>query len=649
MNELPHIPNYKVVAKLGRGGQGEVFSAIELRSGKEVAVKITGHNGYPALRTEYDILTYLNAKITGCSPMLYAAGTTTDVHFIVMEKFSCSLNCLRDRFGPFSMKTMLRLLKKMIYAFSEIHSVGVIHRDPKPANVLINLKSNEIVINDYGLARFAAQFMQTPRKEEYFLGTTVFACQKAHLRREQDFASDLTALIYSAFDLHWDELPWSHFMDSTNPKDPDYHSKIAYLKNTDTIKAFYPDIPVALVSVLRYLDYLPFGAMPSQNLILQLLDDALDEIGEQDSGLFEWEEYDTKDERLALEGIADPDSIQIQLNIQPHMSQDIPLPVEHSHTPSQPILVRPKPRKAVPGVPIDIFRHQISRKRISGETGIPHTLSKPIVPSKSASHEASGQNGSALSPHQPSAPNKVDKTQRISQKSPPLVVQDKPAAHRPSVSQERPVEAMLLKTLMRDIFSNEPISIQPTSEELDRSLDTCLSSASSEEALFLTCATYPIEYSNNVPDSICLRTATYSSNYVTGSNHVITSTESSNYITSCDYLETAAVVFNRNSTSRGIVNVRAFVKDHIRSTKHPLVFVFLSTFGWYIASLIDSNMFAAPWLAVIALVVVKLILGIWIWIYTGSLVKRYIDIQIFSNYQMESDLLGNGIHLALKL
>ncbi len=154
---FPEIPGYARERELGRGGMGVVFAATQVASGRHVAIKVVrgaawvGENALRSFRREIAVLARLSHPWIAA---LYDAGTTADgEHWFAMELVE-GRTLLRDadeRHLP--RPDRLRLFAKVCDAIQHAHAHGVVHRDVKPSNVLVDARGEPRVL-DFGLAKF---------------------------------------------------------------------------------------------------------------------------------------------------------------------------------------------------------------------------------------------------------------------------------------------------------------------------------------------------------------------------------------------------------------------------------------------------------------------------------------------------------------
>ena len=154
--EADRLGPYRLVSRLGEGGMGVVHLALDAH-GRAVAIKVLRpHVAYDPearwrLEREVDTLTRIrstrvaavvDSDITGDRPYLvtrYVAGPSLD-------------DVVTDE-GPLGPDELVRLGRGLVEALEAIHAVGVVHRDLKPGNVL--LEDGEPVVIDFGIAHIA--------------------------------------------------------------------------------------------------------------------------------------------------------------------------------------------------------------------------------------------------------------------------------------------------------------------------------------------------------------------------------------------------------------------------------------------------------------------------------------------------------------
>ncbi|MBK5292563.1 MAG: serine/threonine protein kinase, partial [Acidobacteriia bacterium] len=141
------IAHYKITAKLGEGGMGEVYRATDLKLNREVALKVLPESfaqdpdRMARFQREAHVLASLNhpniAAIYGLEESESAHTSSASATAIVMELVDGETLADRLRRGPLALDESLRVAGQIADALDAAHHKGIVHRDLKPANVKI--------------------------------------------------------------------------------------------------------------------------------------------------------------------------------------------------------------------------------------------------------------------------------------------------------------------------------------------------------------------------------------------------------------------------------------------------------------------------------------------------------------------------------
>ncbi len=151
---------YRIIGLLGRGGMGEVYRATDLTLGQSVALKFlpeeASRNQRLLERFHGEVrVARLVSHPNVCR--VYDIGEIEGMPFISMEYVDGEdLSCLLLRIGRLPADKAVETARKLCAGLTAAHDRGVIHRDLKPQNIMIN-KRGEIVIMDFGLAAISDQ------------------------------------------------------------------------------------------------------------------------------------------------------------------------------------------------------------------------------------------------------------------------------------------------------------------------------------------------------------------------------------------------------------------------------------------------------------------------------------------------------------
>src|SRR5947208_5937162 len=151
---------YRIIALLGRGGMGEVYRATDLTLGQSVALKFlpeeAARNQRLLERFHGEVrIARLVSHPNVCR--VYDIGEVEGMPYISMEYIDGEdLASLLTRIGRLPADKAIETARKLCGGLAAAHDRGVIHRDLKPQNIMMN-KRGEVVIMDFGLAAIADQ------------------------------------------------------------------------------------------------------------------------------------------------------------------------------------------------------------------------------------------------------------------------------------------------------------------------------------------------------------------------------------------------------------------------------------------------------------------------------------------------------------
>jgi hypothetical protein len=135
---------YCIESKLGQGGMGEVYRAVDTRLDRAVAIKIMRQQFSARFEREARAIAALNHSHI-CT--LYDIGP----NFLVMELVEGETLAAWLKSGPLPLNAVLLYASQILIALAEAHGKGVVHRDLKPANIMI--AKSGIKVLDFGLAK----------------------------------------------------------------------------------------------------------------------------------------------------------------------------------------------------------------------------------------------------------------------------------------------------------------------------------------------------------------------------------------------------------------------------------------------------------------------------------------------------------------
>jgi WD40 repeat protein len=151
------VAGYELLEPIGRGGMGIVFRARDLRLDRGVALKLilTGK-----LASQIEVKRFL-AEAGAAARLehpnivpIFEVGESEGRHFFAMQLMEGGTLAERLQQGTFTLEAAARLVAKVAGAIHHAHQRGILHRDVKPANILLD-GSGEPRVTDFGLAKRA--------------------------------------------------------------------------------------------------------------------------------------------------------------------------------------------------------------------------------------------------------------------------------------------------------------------------------------------------------------------------------------------------------------------------------------------------------------------------------------------------------------
>jgi eukaryotic-like serine/threonine-protein kinase len=174
---------YKLERKIGEGGMGEVYRAADTRLARAVAVKTCRREFDERFQREARVIASLNHRHI-CS--LYDVGP----NYLVMELLEGETLAEKLKRGPLPIEQVLLRGGEIADALAAAHAKGVVHRDMKPANVML-IKAGVKVL-DFGLAKSPEDAPLTG--SNVVMGTPAYMAPEQREGRECDARTDIYAL-----------------------------------------------------------------------------------------------------------------------------------------------------------------------------------------------------------------------------------------------------------------------------------------------------------------------------------------------------------------------------------------------------------------------------------------------------------------------
>ncbi len=171
---------YQVEGKLGEGGMGEVFRAIDTRLDRPVAIKFAHEQFTARFEREARAISSLNHPNI-CT--LYDIGP----NYLVMELLEGETLAAKLKSGPLPVEEALRYGTQIVAALAEAHGRGIVHRDLKPGNVMTG--KSGIKVLDFGLATWEGD--DTLTGSHMAIGTPAYMAPEQREGQPSDARTDI--------------------------------------------------------------------------------------------------------------------------------------------------------------------------------------------------------------------------------------------------------------------------------------------------------------------------------------------------------------------------------------------------------------------------------------------------------------------------
>lgn len=197
---LGRLQQYEVLEVVGRGGMGIVLKALDTKLNRVVAVKVLAPDVAPNATTRRRFLREARAAaaishdhVVTIHAVEVNERPTGNLPYLVMEFIDgMSLQEVIDQEGHLELQEVLRIGRQVAAGLAAAHEQGLIHRDVKPANILLQNGVQRVQITDFGLARAVDDVGMTKTGE--VTGTPQYMSPEQALGQPADARSDLFSL-----------------------------------------------------------------------------------------------------------------------------------------------------------------------------------------------------------------------------------------------------------------------------------------------------------------------------------------------------------------------------------------------------------------------------------------------------------------------
>jgi hypothetical protein len=202
------VSHYTILEQIGQGGMSSVFSAVDLRDQRAVAIKVLSpyiaHEARFKARFEREIKLLGRLQHPNIMPIL-DFGETEGLAYIVMPYIGTGTLADRLQKGPLQPKDGARVVEQLSSALDAAHAAGVVHRDVKPSNVLLDPMGNAL-LSDFSFAH--QEDASQNLTGSALIGTPAYMSPEQCRGEKIDARSDQYALAVVLYQMTTGQLPF---------------------------------------------------------------------------------------------------------------------------------------------------------------------------------------------------------------------------------------------------------------------------------------------------------------------------------------------------------------------------------------------------------------------------------------------------------
>ena len=239
-------PRYRIESLLGRGGMGAVYKAYDKDLNRIVALKLVR----PELTADASSMQRFKQELLLASKIshknilrIHDLGDVEGVKFISMAYVEGEdLHHVLGREGRLPLARLLNITKQLCAALDAAHTEGVVHRDLKPQNVLIDGSDNAYV-SDFGLAKSLEESAAIMTRTGEVLGTPRYMSPEQVEGKPCDHRSDIYSLGLILYEMATGDMPFKG----------DSAFQVMYQRvtqNPKSPKEVNPDLPEYMVRII---------------------------------------------------------------------------------------------------------------------------------------------------------------------------------------------------------------------------------------------------------------------------------------------------------------------------------------------------------------------------------------------------------------
>lgn len=193
---IGRLGDYEILELIGRGGMGVVLKGYQRELNRYVAVKVMAPHYASSGAARKRFAREAQAAAAVVHPhvvAIHSVDAKAKLPYLVMPYVAAeSLQDRIDRDGPLELKEILRISKQAAEGLAAAHAQGLVHRDVKPANILLEDDVGRVLLTDFGLARAVDDATMT--RSGVIAGTPQYMSPEQAHGQAIDYRADLFSL-----------------------------------------------------------------------------------------------------------------------------------------------------------------------------------------------------------------------------------------------------------------------------------------------------------------------------------------------------------------------------------------------------------------------------------------------------------------------